>query len=250
MSAENIVKEETYELSLLQASLNKWRRSRGLRLAYASIYKRMREFSKGDQWLELGSGIGTAREFLAGVQTSDIADTGYVERVIDAYAIPAEGWTTIFALDVFHHLRQPERFLNAAAAALEPGGRLILTEPAASPFGLLFYRLFHHEPIRPGLVKPPYEFPLDEDGGFANMAMASVLLARPEGPVEEVCGAAWRRVACVHSDWLAYPLTGGFSRPQLLPTVLLKGFLGLEARLPQFLLRWLGLRVTVVLERI
>jgi SAM-dependent methyltransferase len=242
--------EETYQLSLLQGSQAKWEHSPGLRAIYASIYQRMRTYATGTHWLELGSGIGVAREFLPGVVTSDLANTGYVDREVDAYAIPCEGWTSIFALDVFHHLRQPQRLLDAAAAALEPGGRLILVEPAATPFGQLFYRICHHEPMRSDWVQPPYEFPLEADGSFANMAMASTMLAGKQGPLEAVCGSSWKRVALSYHDCLAYPLTGGFSRPQLLPTACLKGLLALEQRLPQWLMRRLALRVTVVLERV
>lgn len=250
MNIDDHIVDETYPLELLEGSRNKWADSPGLRTVYAALYARMRAYAVGAHWLELGSGIGVAREFLPGVVTSDIADTGYVDREVNAYAIPSEGWTTIFALDVFHHLRQPQRLLDAAAAALEPGGRLILAEPAATPFGRLFYGMCHHEPMRPQLVQAPYEFPIEADGSFANMAMASVLLAGPDGPVESLCGSAWKRVAVVYSDWMAYPLTGGFSRPQLLPTLCLKGLLDLEQRLPQWLMRRLGLRVTVVLERV
>ncbi len=245
-----MAKEATYQLSLLQGSLAKWQQSPGLRAVYAAIYERMRQHATGRQWLEIGSGIGVAHEFLPGVVTSDVTDTGHVDRVVDAYAIPSEGWDTIFALDVFHHLRLPQRFLASAAAALEPGGRLILAEPAATAFGRLFYGMFHHEPMRKACIQPPYEFPLEADGSFANMAMASVLLAPEEGPVEAICGSAWRRTACVYSDLIAYPFTGGFSRPQLLPTSCIRGMLAGEQRLPQAWMKRLGLRVTIVLERV
>lgn len=249
MSVEKQEGEATYPLDLLAGSRSKWSQSTGLRTVYASIYRRMGQAAVGTRWLELGSGIGVAREFLPGVVTSDVVQTEYVDCAVDAYAIPCEAWTTIFALDVFHHLRQPQAFLAAAAAALDPGGRLILAEPAATPFGRLFYRLCHHEPMRPKLVQPPYDFPLEADGSFANMAMASVLLAGKPGPVEAVCGPEWKRIAVDYHDWLAYPLTGGFSQPQLLPTFCLKALLALEQCWPQWLMRWLGLRVTVVLER-
>jgi SAM-dependent methyltransferase len=250
MSADDLSIEETYELDLLQGSLSKWRSSLGLRKVYGAIYERMRQFAEEGSWLEVGSGIGVASEFLPRVVKSDIAETGHVDRVVDAYAIPQENWDAIFGLDVFHHLRQPRRFLDSAAEALKPGGRLILAEPAATPLGCIFYGLCHHEPMRKELVQPPYEFPLEADGSFANMAMATVLLAGEVDEVEAVIGPRWRRVECVHSDLLAYPFSGGFSRPQMLPTFLIAGLIAVEKKLPQWLMKRLGLRVTIVLERV
>lgn len=250
MSVDDQSVEATYALDLLRGSLSKWRSSPGLRKVYGAIYGRMRQFAKEGSWLEVGSGIGAASEFLPGVVKSDIAETGHADRVVDAYSIPQDNWDTIFGLDVFHHLRQPRRFLDSAAAALKPGGRLILAEPAATPLGCVFYGLCHHEPMRKELVKPPYEFPLEADGSFANMAMATVLLSGEVEEVEAIIGPNWRRVECMHSDLLAYPFSGGFSRPQMLPTSIIAALIAVEKKLPQWLMKRIGLRVTVVLERV
>src|SRR5690606_12130757 len=100
--------------------------------------------------------------------------------VVSAYAIPslAEGWSNILAFDVFHHLADPMRFIRSAANALEPGGRIILCEPAATILGRFFYRAFHEEPCEPRRLAAPYEFQPDRDGRFANMGMAWAMFER------------------------------------------------------------------------
>ncbi|MFP4204011.1 MAG: hypothetical protein ACLFS4_06725 [Opitutales bacterium] len=53
-----------------------------------------------------------------------------------------------------------------------------------------------------------------------------------------------------YRDLMAYPLTGGYSKPQMCPAGLVRCLLPVEARLPQFLLRRLGLRMRIVLEKV
>jgi hypothetical protein len=52
-----------------------------------------------------------------------------------------------------------------------------------------------------------------------------------------------------YRDVMAYPLSGGYSKPQLLPTGVLQFFLRVESSMPQCLMRWLGLRMIVVIEK-
>jgi len=52
-----------------------------------------------------------------------------------------------------------------------------------------------------------------------------------------------------YRDFLAYPLTGGYSKPQLLATSVLRVFIRIEALIPQFFFRFLGLRMVIVLEK-
>ncbi|RMD76207.1 MAG: hypothetical protein D6820_13155, partial [Lentisphaerae bacterium] len=166
----------TYDLSLLEPSLAKWRASEALRMAYGSLYRQMHSAALPGPALEVGSGIGVIREFIPGVVTSDVAATPYVDCALSAYELPTNHggpWATVYLLDVLHHLRRPFAFFESAASVLDIGGRIIMMEPAATPGGRLFYRLFHHEPIVPAAINAPYDFREDKYGGeFANMAMA------------------------------------------------------------------------------
>jgi SAM-dependent methyltransferase len=240
----------TYDLSLLQKSRQKWQASPELRAVYADIFADLRRWLAPGRTLEIGSGIGVSRDYIPGLVTSDVVATPFVDRAVSAYAIPSEGWGNLIAFDVLHHLQEPLRFFASAAAALAPGGRVVLAEPAGTPGGRLFYRFFHHEPCRPGLVRPPFVFPAEADGSFANMGMGHALFSRHRPVVAaRLRELGLTMVAVQYRDLLAYPATGGFSRPALLPEAVLRGLMGIERRLPQALLRLLALRMVIVIER-
>lgn len=241
---------QTYDLSLLDRSAAKWKASPALRAVYADIFAEMRGHLAPGRGLEIGSGIGMARDYFPGLVTSDVVPTRFVDRGVSAYAIPQEGWGNVIAFDMLHHLQEPLRFLASAAAALAPGGRIILAEPAGTWWGRRFYGWFHHEPCRPDDVQPPFRFAADADGGFANMGMAHALFGRERGKVLTGLRAHGLGLVDVrYRDLLAYPATGGFSRSALLPAAVLRGVLAGERLLPQVLLRFLALRMIVVLEK-
>jgi SAM-dependent methyltransferase len=248
-------RNHTYDLNLLSDSLSAWERSPGLRCVYADIYRGIRARCTDGGTLEIGSGIGVGKAFFENLVTSDVVKTSYVDRAISAYEIEPDAggaWANIFAIDVLHHLTQPMRFFKSAAAALKPGGRIILTEPAATFGGRLFYSLFHHEPTCPHLIRAPYEFKSNTaDGGYANMGMG-VGLFRAHRPMldEQLAMMGLRCVEVKFRDVFAYPLTGGYSKPQLLPTIALRALLKLEKYLPQFVYQWFGLRMMITLEKI
>lgn len=241
----------TYDLSLLGRSHEKWRRSAALRAFYADLFADIRRELASGRLLELGSGIGTSREFMPDIVTSDVVPTAYAERVVSAYDIPAEDWVGIVAVDVLHHLEDPLRFLASAAAALRVGGRVVLAEPAATGLGRIFYSWCHHEPCQPASVQAPYRFHPEPDGSFANMGVAYALFQRDRlaviGRELERLGLRLTRVR--YRDVLAYPATGGFSRRSLLPAAAVRVLLAMERGVPPALLRRAGLRMIVVLER-
>jgi SAM-dependent methyltransferase len=245
----------TYDLSLLTDSQAAWDRSEGLRFVYRKIYEAIRRRCVEGATLELGSGIGVSKPFFEDLVTSDIAKTPYVDRAMSAYAIEfgeAGAWANIFAIDVLHHLMRPMDFFASAARALQPGGRIILVEPAATFGGKAFYSLFHHEPIQPQRVVPPFVFEANGvDGEFANMGMG-VGLFRDHRATMDARLAQWglRCRAVEYRDAFAYPLTGGYSKPQLLPTVALRSLLKFEKLLPQYFYRLFGLRMLIILEKL
>lgn len=256
---------QTYDLTLLHGSHAKWQRSAGLRALYGSLYVQMGRYMRAGASLELGSGIGAIRSFLPGVVTSDIVQTPYVDCACSAYEIErcrppgtdaGDGdrvplWQNILALDVLHHLCRPMDFFASAASALAAGGRIILMEPAATPLGIAFYRMCHPEPIIPAVIQPPFVFAADpQTGEFANMAMARGLFAQQRPAVDALLAGLGLRVQhVIYRDLLAYPLTGGYSGRQMVPTALLRGLIRMESCLPQGVLRQTALRMLVVLEK-
>ncbi len=248
------MREFTYDLSLLQQSRDKWDRSPAIRLYYRGIFDALMQNAGSGPTLDLGSGIGTIKSFYPSVTTSDIEKTPYVDLQVSCYNLEAVGrtWENLLAMDVLHHLRRPFDFYRSAARVLNPGGRILLCEPAATAFGALFYRLFHHEPIRPSKLNPPFiiEEKLNENVEFANMGMATALFRNHRQWTEDTLAEMGLAVVSVHyRDFFAYPLTGGLSNPQMAPTGLLKILLKLERLLPQLFLKFFALRVMIVLQK-
>ena len=251
---EEMNEEQTYNLDLLSASYQKWNKSPGLKLVYGRIYSKIGQCLVPGQILELGSGIGIGKEFIPSMITRDITKTAYVEKEISCYEInkEPESWSNLVAVDVLHHLRFPFKFFKSAASALKAGGRIILAEPAATLGGILFYSLFHHEPIKPKQIKAPFHFaPNGEAGEFANMGMGSGLFVHCKEEVKNHLSSLGLQVHKVYFfDFLAYPFSGGYSKRQMAPTFLIKLALLMENALPQVFYRLLGLRMIIVLEKL
>lgn len=103
--------------------------------------------------LEIGSGTSPLKQFLSNVVTSDVLDLEYLDLVFDCHeidrldAIKDNSLDVITVTNVLHHLKSPIVFLNAAAAKLKPGGKVIATEPFFSVLSTPVFKYLHHEPV-------------------------------------------------------------------------------------------------------
>jgi SAM-dependent methyltransferase len=200
--------------------------------------------------VELGSGIGRLRE-IAGdrVRLTDVTPTPWTEEVADALELPyADGsLANIVLVDVFHHLADPPRFLDEAERTLARGGRVVMIEPYCSPISTPLYSRFHHE--RTDLDVDPFHSdtrvgsaPLDSNQALPTLAFfrrASELRSRwPRLQIAER-----RRFA-----FLLYPLSGGFSKRQLVPAASFRPLRIVERALAPFA-PLLAFRCLVVLEK-
>lgn len=240
----------TYDLGLLERSAAKWASSPALRAFYSDLWRDIGRELRSGRTLELGSGIGNAKEFVAGLTTSDLVKTRFVDTAASAYGIERTGtaWDNVVAVDMLHHLRRPLDFLSSAAESLVPGGRIVLAEPAGTWGGRRFYARFHHEPCVPAAIAPPFAW--EGEGEFANMGMGVALFrTHAERVGHALADRGLSVVAVRYRDLLAYPLTGGFSHRSLLPAAGVRCLLACERALPQALLGRLALRMLIVLER-
>ncbi len=199
--------------------------------------------------IELGSGISRFKEHYPPAIATDIEPTPWATEVVDAENLPYDDASVanLVLIDVFHHLPSPTRFLDGASRVLAPGGRVILLDPYCSAVSSFAYRRFHHE--RTDLDAPPF----DDDPAAAaspmasNQARTTLVFFRHHEELErrwpELEMVAQRRLAL-----LLYPLSGGLTRPQLVPTALYWPLAALE-RLLIPLAPLLAFRCLVVLER-
>jgi SAM-dependent methyltransferase len=149
-------------------------------------------------------------------------------------------------IDVFHHVASPARFLDEAVRVLRPGGRIVILDPYCSPFSTPLYRAFH--PERTDLDAAPFEDDarVDQAPFDSNQARATLVFFRAAGEL----AARWPELRLVERRrlaFLAYPLSGGFTRRPLVPDRLGRALGRLERGL-SWAAPALAFRCLVVLE--
>jgi SAM-dependent methyltransferase len=198
--------------------------------------------------VELGSGAGFLKRLLPSVMTSDVVPVSGVDLCFSAETMPfVDGSVDAFMmLDVFHHIPDTSAFLHEAERCLVPGGRLIMLEPANTIFSRFIFRRFHHERFEPNAG-----WGLESTGPLssANGALPWIVFVRDrrsglanEHPTLSVLKTK------IHSPF-KYLLTGGLSFKSLAPGFGIQTVDGIFETILFPLMRWLGMFLTLVVER-
>ncbi len=183
---------------------------------YNFLLKKVDDLPEG-KILEIGSGGGFLKELLPEVITSDVMDLPNVDMIFSAEKIPLEdnSLSCIFMVDVLHHIPDCTQFFAEAERCLVPGGKIIMSEPASTPFSRFFYKRFHHEPF-----VPEAGWKLDTEGGplsNANGAIPSIVFRRDIDKFHSTYKTLKLETLKFHSPFM-YFLSGGFSYPSLIPS--------------------------------
>mgnify|MGYP000047141036 CR=1 FL=1 len=228
-----------------------WDRKPVLRTVYADFFSRIAGNCVPGRTLEIGGGIGNLKELLPDVVSSDIQFSRQLDFVADAQSLPIRNGalSNIVMLDVLHHLEFPVKFLKDAHQALEPGGRVVMVEPAITWGSTLFYRFLHQEPVNmsadpladgaPDPARDPYD---------SNQAIPTLLATRDRARLAQ----ALPGLALQKTEWfafLAYPLSGGFKSWSLVPEKAARALLKAESMFEKPLGRHLGFRALLVFEK-
>jgi SAM-dependent methyltransferase len=232
-----------------------WRKKPALRDQYHFWYKQIvAELSPHRAVIEIGSRSGNFKEYFPEVISTDVFKSGeWIDRVMDPQnlALVPNEVGNIVAIDVVHHLQRPLSFLRQASVSLKPGGRLILCEPAVTPWSRLVYGR-HHEPLDTqwdlfGVDGLPPE--ADPGHTFANIAIPHILFSEyPDATLKLVPNL--KLIKRRYFSFLLYPLTGGFGYRSFVPNFGFKALLKIEDVLTRPFASWLtGLRMLVVLEK-
>ncbi|MGE3302306.1 MAG: class I SAM-dependent methyltransferase [Hyphomonadaceae bacterium] len=229
-----------------------WAEKPVLRAVYGDLFARMLARRAPGPALEIGGGVGGLKALAPDILASDIQPAPWLDLVADAQALPfANGaLSTIFLLDVLHHVEFPARFFREAARVLRPGGRVVMIEPAITPGSQAFYRFIHQEPVRmradplidgaPDPARDPYD---------SNQAIPTLIATRNRTRFH----AAFPQLRITEVSWfsfLAYPLSGGFQRWSALPAAAAKPLLAFERALERPLGRAFGFRMLLTIERL
>ena len=205
--------------------------------------------------IEIGSGCGNFKDFLPTAIATDVVQFNQgVDCFADARQMPfGAGMVGTFVLvDSLHHLPRPLKFLRDATRCLRPGGRIVLFEPAATPWARLVWKLFHFEIVDLSadvFGEDSTAEPLNTDFMFANMGIATLLFGHNLNRTMDSLGGL-KLIKLEYSDFLVYPATGGYSGASLIPRRLLRTLHVLERFLTRPFDAWLtGMRMLIVLER-
>jgi SAM-dependent methyltransferase len=97
----------------------------------------VRDFVRPNQQiLEVGSGLGITRAYVAGVDmwSTDARPKPWVDAAVDVQALPyaASSFDAALAMHVLHHVPSPRRALHELVRVVRPNGLLLIAEPVAS----------------------------------------------------------------------------------------------------------------------
>jgi SAM-dependent methyltransferase len=229
-----------------------WDSKPALRVVYDDFYDRIAAACRSGLTIEIGGGIGNLKERLNDVVATDIQPAARLDCVADAQRLPfATGSAAnIVMVDVLHHLEFPILFFREATRVLGASGRVLMVEPAITWGSTVFYRLFHHEPVRAsaavlaeGIPHPgrnPYE---------SNQAIPTVLATRERDrfhllfPELRVARVEWFALA-------AYPLSGGFKPWSLVGAGMARRMLRIERAIEPVLGRFMAFRMMLTVEKV
>jgi len=228
-----------------------WDRKPVLRAVYQDFYDRLAPECRPGTTIEIGGGIGNLKQRLGHVVATDVQFAPWLDCVADAQRLPfaAGAAANIVMVDVLHHLEFPTVFFREAARVLRPGGRVLMVEPAITYGSTLFYRLFHHEPVRTSAealaegTPDPRRDPYD-----SNQAIPTLLVTRERDRFQ----ARFRDLRIVRVVWFglaAYPLSGGFKPWSLLTAGMARQLLRFERTVEPLIGRLAAFRVMIVIEK-
>jgi SAM-dependent methyltransferase len=227
-----------------------------LRSAFETFYRDMarlcdRHFRVDGLEVELGSGAGFFKEVRPRLITSDIRDAAHLDMRLDAQAMSLDDASTrcVYAINVFHHLPDPERFFSELARVLRPGGGCILIEPHAGFASALLHKHLHNDehfdPNATGWRTSEIAGPLSG----ANQAMAHIVFTRDLARFQRFYAGRLELVERGYElNGLRYLLSGGLNFRQLLPNFM-SWPLALLERLAYPFARYWTLHQVIVLRK-
>ena len=226
-----------------------WQRKPSLRQLYRDWYRDIAAWMVPGRTVEVGGGTGNLKEYASGVCCTDVVSLPWLDAVADAQRLPFQtgSLANLVLFDALHHIENVSLFFDEALRTLRGGGRIIIMDPYISWASWPVYRYLHPEPVDlaqdPLLLTAPqaHRQPFD-----SNQAIATILfekeLARFQARYPGLAVRHVKRLA-----FFAYPLSGGFEHPSMIPTCFVASTLKLEKKLG-WLAPLIAFRLFVVLE--
>lgn len=228
-----------------------------LNSAFNTFYSDMANLSDAHlnvsgQEIELGSGAGFFKSVREGLVTSDIRKSPNIDIELDAMKMDLEDNSVraIYAINVFHHLPDPQQFFLELIRVLNTGGGCVLIEPHGGFMSALVHKHLHSDEH---FDVAAHDWKTEEIGGplsGANQAMAFIIFERDIERFKKMHDGRLEIVSTGYEhNHLRYLFSGGLNFRQLLPAFMAKPLALLE-RLCSPLARHLSLHRYVVLRKI
>lgn len=198
--------------------------------------------------LELGSGGGFLKRVIPSAITSDVIKVSGVDIYLSALKLPfhSNSLNAILMMNVFHHLQDTNEFLTSAQRCLVPGGKIVMIEPANTPWSRFIYKTFHHELFDPDQVE--WRLPIGGPMSQANGALPWIVLCRDRHLFES--RYPYLKIQSLQFTCpFLYLISGGVSRRQFVPSFTYPLFKSLDFLLTPFH-SLLGMFMTVVIVKL
>ena len=212
---------------------------------YNELGSRMNQLPDG-KIIELGSGGGFIKDVYPRVLTSDVMPLSTNDLCFNAEETPFEDKSVAayFMLNVFHHIPNPEKFLNEALRTLNNKGLVIMVEPGNSFFSRLIYKNLHHEPFD---TKGGWTIESTGPMSSSNQALPYIYFVRDRNIYESKFPQLKIIDLRLHTPF-RYLMSGGVSARTLVPSGSFNFFTGFEKMLKPI---WpaTAMFMTVVLQK-
>ncbi len=166
--------------------------------------------------VELGSGAGFIKEIIPSAMTSDVLDLPGLDYTFSALEMPFDDASVdaFIMMDVLHHIPDTTLFFQEADRCLVPGGKIIMIEPANTPWSRFIYKNFHHEEFN-----TQADWTLSGSGPLsqANGAIPWIVFNRDREKFLDRF-PAFEIIEIKNHTPVRYLLSGGFTLRQLAPS--------------------------------
>lgn len=199
---------------------------------YTSMLKETEGLPKG-KIVEIGSGGGFLKELNSKIITSDILPFPHCDLTFSGEKMPFSDneLSAILMIDVLHHIPDCRSFFREAQRVLKPGGKIVMIEPANTPFSKFIFQKFHHENFDPDTNT--WSFPTSGPLSGANGALPWIIFTRDYGTFKSEFPSFSREKIKLHTPF-AYLISGGLTFKSPLAGWMFRPFRWLEAMLNPF----------------
>lgn len=181
-----------------------------------------KKYLKGDGIrLEIGAGVSFFKEKYPEIISTDIKESDYLDMSVDAMNMPFDNNSikTVYGINCFHHLAEPEKFFSELERCLCKGGGCILIEPYYGLLASKFYKkLFETEFF--DKKQKQWNNPDNKIMQGANQALSYIIFKRDQKIFREKHPSLEIIKNKPLSNYLRYILSGGLNFKQLGPQFL------------------------------